>query len=238
MQRNEVFEGTGPDARLVHAREARGEERRHARGRRGLAGLRLRRVSRRRDRPGLHVRLQLLRAAQRQGRRLRRLRQQAQDAGLSRPRRDPGGVRLRAGDRRAGREARHRPDRVPPQERRQGRDAPGGRAGLSARRLDRMPARPRRNSDHWKSPLDGQEPRPGDRGRLLVQHRRRVELLGQRQRRRHRDPGRRLDRHRRHAHQHRHATGRDAGHRAPRTSGRRSATPTPSATRSSPAAAA
>ena len=33
-----------------------------------------------------------------------------------------------------------------------------------------------------------------------------VKLLGQRQRRRHRDPGRRLDRHRRHADEHRHAT--------------------------------
>ena len=59
----------------------------------------------------------------------------------------------------------------------------------------------------------GQEPRPGHRRRLLVQHRWRLELLGQRQRRRHRDARRRLDRHRRHAHQHRHAAGRDAGHR-------------------------
>ena len=205
--------GDRPDARLVHAGQAGGEEGRHARGRRGLAGLRLRRVSRRRDRPGLHVRLQLLRAAPRQGRRLRRLRQQAQDAGLPRPRRDAGRVRLRAGHRRAGREARHRPDRVPPEERRQGGDAPGRRAGLSARRLHRDACRPRKNSDHWKSPLEGKNRGRGIAGGFWFNIGGASSCsasvnddgIG--------DPGRRLDRHRRHAHQHRHATGRDPGHR-------------------------
>ena len=57
-----------------------------------------------------------------------------------------------------------------------------------------------RTATHYKTPLDGHEPRPGRRVRLLVQHRPEVELHGQRQRRRHGQPGRRLDRHRRHAH--------------------------------------
>ena len=49
--------------------------------------------------------------------------------------------------------------------------------------------------------------------RLLVQLGRQVERLRQRQPRRHRQPGRRLDRHRRQPRLHRHAVGRDAGHR-------------------------
>ena len=70
-----------------------------------------------------------------------------------------------------------------------------------------------RNSDHWRTPLVGQEPRPRHRQRLLVQHRPEEQRGRQRQPRRHGEPRRRFDRHRRHAHQRRHATGRNAGHR-------------------------
>ena len=87
--------------------------------------------------------------------------------------------------------------------------------------------------------LDGQESRPRHRQRLLVQHRPEVAAP--------RPtsiadgtvtPGRRLDRHRRHAHQRRHAAGRDAGHHGRGRAAARRPTPTASATPTSPAAAA
>ncbi len=127
----------GPHARLFDARQTRRHEGRQACRRRSLAGLRRRRLSRRHDRPGLHVRVQLLRNPQRPRRRLRRAEQQAQDTGLSGPRGHPGRVCLRIGRRRAGREAGDRPDRVPPAQRRQRRHAPRRRAGLSPRRFHR-----------------------------------------------------------------------------------------------------
>ena len=91
------------------------------------------------------------------------VRQQAQDPGLPRSRRDPGGLRLRAGHRRAGREAGHRPDRVPPQERGQGGNAARRRSGLSPRRLRRMPA-----SGAEQRPLEVAALRGKNRGRGIA----------------------------------------------------------------------
>ena len=90
------------------------------------------------------------------------LRQQAQDAGLSGARRHAGRLRLRAGDRRAGREAGHRPDRVPAEERRQGRDPPRRRPGLSAGRPGRN-AGSRPGQRALEDAADGPEPRPRHR---------------------------------------------------------------------------
>ena len=95
-----------------------------------------------------------------------------------------------------------------------------------------------KNHPHYSAPLEGPNRGRGVAVGLLVQRRAAVQLHHQRERRRHREPGRRLDRHRRHAHVHRHAGGRGAGHPGrgrPPHGGR---TPTPSATPPSPAAAA
>jgi xanthine dehydrogenase molybdenum-binding subunit len=140
-----------PDARLLRAREARREEGRQTDSPAGLAGLRRRRLSRRPVGPGCMC-VFSLRTAER-GRRLRRLRQQAEDAAY----RAPGATQAAFAcerHRRAGRGAGDRPDRVPPEERREGRHAPRDGPSIRASALSRR-CEAARNSDHWKSKLEG-----------------------------------------------------------------------------------
>ena len=132
----------------------------------------------------------------------------------------------------------HRSARVPAQERRQGRNPPRRRSQVSAASADRGARGHAKNHPHYTAPLDGPNRGRGVAIGFWFNVGLQVELHGQRQCRRHREPGRRLDRHRRHAHLDRHAGRRSAGHLAPRTSGPPSSTPTRSATRTSPAAAA
>ena len=99
------------------------------------------------------------------------LRQQAQDAGLSRPGATQAAFACESVIDELAEKLEHRPDRVPPEERRQGRDAPRRRPGLSARSASSKRWKRPRTATHWKTPLDGPESRPRHRQRLLVQHR-------------------------------------------------------------------
>ena len=109
--------------------------------------------------------------AERRGHRLRRGDQPAEGRGLPRAGRADRGVRGRVRDRRAGRAARHRPDRVPPEERREGghRAAYGPKFGPIGL-VDTLEAV--KKSEHYRGAARAQ-PGPRRRLRLLVQHRRR-----------------------------------------------------------------
>ena len=147
----------------------------------------------------------------------------------------------------------HRSARVPPQERRPRGDAPRRRAGLSPHRhdRDRRGCQERTRITSSPSRLDHPGQRISEPGVLtaahqarsrrgigfLVQHRLEVERHGQRQRRRHGQPGRRIDRHRRHAHSVAMQLAEALGIRRRRRSPRRRRHRDRSATPTSPAAA-
>ena len=152
MERADVLRRDRPDARLVHAREARRDERRQARRRRGLAGLRRRRLSRRHDRPRLHVRLQLLRHS--------RTPWSTATTSCSTSRktsayRAPARRRPRSPASRSStnwrEKLKHRPDRVPPEERREGRHRAASTARSIRGSASSKRSKPRKNSPHYKT---------------------------------------------------------------------------------------
>ena len=232
--------GHRPDLRLLHPRQARRQAGRHARRRRGVPGLRgrrLPRLARRRRHERRSSRRTTSRTSTIDGYDV--VVNKPKTAAYRAPGTPAGGVRRRVGHRRAGRAARHRPARLPPQERRQRRHARPRRPRCPAHRQRRVHARRCRTRPHYKLAARGREPRPRHRHRASgATAACESSVQRQRQRRRHRQPRRRARRHRRHARLARDAARRDARHRRPRTCSRRSSTPTPSASPTSPAAAA
>ena len=130
-----------PDLRLEDQSEDGRDQGRQTRRRGNLDGLRGRRFPRLAGRRGRDVHHRSVHHREFSDRRLRRRRQSAQDRGLSRAGRNQRGLRLRDDNRRAGREVRNRSDRLPAEERRQGRRRADRRPSVQAHRIDSDPRR-------------------------------------------------------------------------------------------------
>ena len=175
MTREEVFRATGPTSGATCARQDRRQEGRPHRRRRGRAqvpGRRLRRLAGRSPAPCARSPATTSRTCKVD--RLRRRDQPAEGRRLSRARRRRSSAfAVESVIDELAEQDRHGPDRVPPQERRQGGHArPSYGAEVRPDRHDRDARGRARRMPHYTAPL-GQEPGPRHRLRLLVQHRRR-----------------------------------------------------------------
>ena len=171
MSRDEVFEATGPTPGGTVQRQARREEGRHARRRRmhgRAAGRRLPGLAGRPGAAGPASPATTSRTSRSIGYDV--VSNKPEGRRLPRARRADLGVRRRIDDRHPGAGTGHRPDRAPPQERRQGRHQPL-RPGLRRDRLRRVPGGGQELRALQEQAQAGHGARR--RGRLLVQRRRR-----------------------------------------------------------------